>query len=81
MFAFGTQLEYTYTYGDLTVLYVLQTYVAVNFAVAVLLVSGRVTGWRWLIAFISSLCLAALATEWWVNYATAIIAASGFGVI
>lgn len=45
MFAFGTQLEYTYTYGDLTVLYVLQTYVAVNFAVAVLLVSGRVTGW------------------------------------
>jgi hypothetical protein len=81
MFAFGTQLEYTYTYGDLTVLYVLQTYVAVNFAVAVLLVSGRVTGWGWLIAFISSLCLVALATEWWVNYATAIIAASGFGVI
>jgi hypothetical protein len=81
MFAFGTQLEYAYTYGDLTIIYVLQIYIAVNFAVAVLLVSGHVTRWRWLIAFISSLCLVALATEWWINYATAIIAASGFGII
>jgi hypothetical protein len=81
MFAFGTQLEYTYNYGDLTILYILLSYIAVNFTVAVLLVSGHVTGWRWLIAFISSLCLVALATEWWINYATAIIAASGFGVI
>ncbi len=81
MFAFGTQLEYAYTYGDLVILYVLLTYVAVNFSIAVLLVSGRVTGWKWLIAFITSLCLVALATEWWINYATAIIVASGFGVM
>ena len=81
MFAFGTQMEYVYTYGDLIILYVLLTYIAVNLTVAVLIVSGRVTGCRWLIAFILSLCLVALATEWWINYATAMIVASGFGVI
>ena len=80
MLAFGTQLNYAYTYGDLIAFYVLLTYVAVNFSICVLLVSGRLRGWKWSIAFILSLCLAALSTEWWINYATALIAAAGFGI-
>lgn len=80
MFAFGTQLNYAYTYGDLITLYVLLIYTAVNFSIGVLLVSGRLVGRKWLIAFVSSLFVLALSTEWWINYATAIIAASGFGV-
>jgi len=81
MFALGTQLDYVYTNGDLLVLYVLLIYVSVNFAIAVLLVSGRLAGWKWLVAYISSLCWVALATEWWINYATAMIAASAFGIL
>jgi hypothetical protein len=78
-FAFGTQLNYAYTYGWLIVIYILLTYCAANLALAVYLVSGRRTGARWHAAFVLSLCLAALAGEWWINYATAMIAASAFG--
>jgi hypothetical protein len=80
MFAFGTQLNYVYTYGSLITLYVVLIYASVNFTIAALLIAGRVHGAKWLAGFVLSLCVLALSTEWWLNYAAALMVAAGFGV-
>jgi hypothetical protein len=80
MFAFGTQLNYAYTYGSLIPLYLVQTYCALNLAVVALMLSGRISGKYGSIAFILSLSLVALASEWWLNYAAAIFTAACFGL-
>jgi hypothetical protein len=80
LFAFGTQLNYAYTYGGLTLLYLVLTYAGINFAIGFLLISGRISGWRWQLGFAASLCLVALSSEFWINYAVAVIVATGFGV-
>jgi hypothetical protein len=79
LFAFGTQLNYAYTYGGLILLYLVLTYAGINFAIGFLLISGRISGWRWQLGFAASLCLVALSSEFWINYAVAVIVATGFG--
>ncbi len=79
LFAFGTQLNYAYTYGGLILLYLVLTYAGINFAIGFLLISGRISGWRWQLGFAASLCLVALSSEFWINYAVAVIVATAFG--
>ena len=44
MFAFGTQLNYAYTYGSLIPLYLVQIYCALNLSIVALLLSERIRG-------------------------------------
>lgn len=81
MFAFGTQLNYAYTYGSLIPLYLVQTYCALNLAVVALMLSGRIGERYGAVAFILSLCLVALASEWWLNYAVSVVTAASFGLM
>lgn len=81
MFGFGTQLDYVLTYGNLTALYLVLSYIAINFALAVLMIQGRISIASGLIAFTLSLVVVAVSNEMWINYATAMIAASAFGTI
>jgi hypothetical protein len=81
MFAFGTQLNYAYTYGSLIPLYLVQTYCALNLAIVALMLSGRISKTTGSGAYVLSLCLVALASEWWLNYGVAIVAAAGFGLL
>ncbi len=81
MLAFGTQLDYQFTYGNLVALYLVLSYAAVNFAIAVLIVNGRLRGVRAWVAFLISLAVLAVSNEMWINYATALIAAAAFGVL
>ncbi|WP_210497168.1 hypothetical protein [Microvirga antarctica] len=81
MFAFGTQLNYTYTYGSLIPLYLILTFCAVNLTIVVMLLREEVTAGRGYLAFAGSLCLIALSSEWWINYAIALISAAAFGVV
>jgi hypothetical protein len=80
-FGFGTQLDYAFAYGWLTIIYILLTYCAINCFTAVRLLSDDSARTSWRIGFVVSLCLVALAGEWWLNYATALICASAFGAI
>jgi len=80
-FGFGTQLDYAFGYGWLIIIYILLTYCAINCFMAVRLLSDNSARTSWRIGFVVSLCLVALAGEWWLNYATALICASAFGAI
>jgi hypothetical protein len=79
MFAFGTQLNYVYTYGSLIPLYLTLTYCAANLALVVLLVRGRLNLLSGLLGFVISLWIIALSSEWWINYAIALVCACTFG--
>jgi len=81
MFAFGTQLDYVYTYGNLIALYLVLIYAGINFSIGFLLLSGRISGIGWKVAFVLTLAVLALANEMWINYATAVIAATVFGFL
>jgi hypothetical protein len=81
LFAFGTQLDYLFTYGNTIALYLVLTYIAVNFSLAALIVSGRATGWGWRAGFVITLTISALSNEMWINYATAMIVAGAFGAV
>jgi hypothetical protein len=81
MFAFGTQLNYSYTYGSLIPLYLVQTYCAINLSIVALLLSDRIRGLYWSASFVLSLCLVVLASEWGLNYAAALVAAAVSGLI
>jgi hypothetical protein len=74
-FAFGTQNDFVFTLGNLTAFYLVQTYVAVNFSIGLLILSGRWSGWLAGSAFILSLLVVALSSEIWINYATGCILA------
>lgn len=80
-FGFGTQLDYAFGYGWLIIIYILLIFCAINCFAAVRLLSADSAEARWRIGFVVSLCLVALAGEWWLNYATALICAGGFGAI
>lgn len=81
MFAFGTQLNYVYTYGSLIPLYLVQTYCALNLSIVALMLSERIRETYGGLAFVFSLCLVALASEWWLNYAVALVVAAIFGLV
>ncbi|KFC66800.1 hypothetical protein FG93_04280 [Bosea sp. LC85] len=81
LFAFGTQLNYQFTYGNLVAFYLILSYGAVNFTIAAALISGRVSGWGWRALFAATLVIFALSNEMWINYATAIITATFFGIV
>lgn len=81
LFAFGTQLNYQFTYGNLVAFYLILSYGAVNFTIAAALISGRISGWGWRALFVASLAIFALSNEMWINYATAMIAATVFGMV
>lgn len=81
MFAFGTQLNYSLTYGNLIAIYLVLTYIAINFSIAVVLISCRRTGLVWHAAFAVSLVVVALANEIWLDYAVAMMIAAAFGMI
>ena len=78
MFAFGTQLHYVYTYGNLVALYLVLTYIAVNSTVAYLFLGGRIHGIVAVALFMISLAVTALSNEMWINYATALLAGGLF---
>ena len=78
MFAFGTQLDYVYTYGNLVALYLVLTYIAVNCTVAYLFMTDRIQGIGAVASFTVSLAVVALSNEMWINYATALLAGSIF---
>ena len=79
MFAFGTQLNYAYTYGSVIHLYLMLTYAGLNFAIGLLLVGRRVVGLSWRAGFVVSLVVVALSSEWWINYAVSVVTACVFG--
>ena len=79
MFAFGTQLHYVYTYGNLIALFLVLTYVSVNFALAMHIASADKRSLVARILYVVSLAIVALSSEMWINYATAMIAACGLG--
>lgn len=81
LFAFGTQINYVYTYGSLIPLYLLLTYIAVNLAIVVLLLRGRFSQGLGLAAFVATLFVIALSSEWWINYAVALTSAASFGFV
>jgi hypothetical protein len=78
LFAFGTQLDYAYTYGNLVTLYLVLTYIALNATIAYLFISGRVSRIGGLAAFTLTLAVAALSNEMWINYATALVTGTLF---
>jgi hypothetical protein len=80
MFAFGTQLNYVYTYGNTTALYLVLTYAAVNFTIAALILQERIGGPLASAGFVASLVVLAVSNEMWLNYATAMIAVTAFGL-
>ncbi|MBV9305093.1 MAG: hypothetical protein JOZ45_03075 [Acidobacteriaceae bacterium] len=81
MFAFGTQLHYVYTYGNLVALYLVLTYIAVNLTVAYLFLVGRIHGVGAVAAFAITLAVTALSNEMWINYATALLAGGLFACL
>ncbi len=78
MFAFGTQLNYAYTYGSLIPLYLLLTYCAANLCIAILLLRGEISKPTGFGAFVLSLLVIALSGEWWINYGVALSTAAVF---
>src|SRR5580704_8053506 len=74
MFAFGTQLNYAYTYGILILLYLVLIYGAINLTCVALLLDRRGSPRNSKIVFFASLAILALSTEWWLNYAAAMLA-------
>ena len=81
MFAFGTQLDYLFTYGNLIALYLVLTYVAVNFTSLILYLQSGATKLRYLGLFAGSLVVTALSNEMWINYATGLVCATAFGIL
>jgi hypothetical protein len=81
MFAFGAQLNYAYTYGNLVTLYLVLTYIALNATFAYLLVSEQLNLFVALGAFTLSLVVVALSNEMWINYATALLTGGLFGAL
>jgi hypothetical protein len=81
MFAFGTQLDYLFTYGNLIALYLVLTYVTVNFTLLILYLQDSTTKSRYLWLFAASLAVTALSNEMWLNYATSLICATVFGIL
>ena len=74
MVAFGTQLNYVYTFGSLISLYLVLTYSSINLTCVALLLDRRCSPRLCELVFFASLTVLALATEWWLNYATALLA-------
>jgi hypothetical protein len=81
MFAFGTQNNYVYTYGTLAGHYLILTYCVLNLGVVVLLLREQLTGFCGAAAFGGSLLVIALSSEWWINYAAALVSAAAFGML
>ena len=81
MFAFGTQLDYLFTFGNLIALYLVLTYIAINFAITLRLLQGPRPNGYWRAGFIGTLVVVALSNEMWLNYATGLLVATGFGMI
>lgn len=81
MFAFGTQFDYLFTYGNLIAYYLVLTYVTLNFTSLLLYLDDRTTGLRYVAFFACSLVVAALSNEIWINYATGLICATVFGLL
>jgi hypothetical protein len=81
MFAFGTQLDYVYTYGNIITLYLVLTYMTLNATFAYLLLSERLSLFPALGAFALSLAVVALSNEMWINYATALLTGGLFGAL
>jgi hypothetical protein len=80
LFAFGTQLDYLFTFGNLVALFLVMTYVAVNFTWLILYLRDDTTSLRYFALFAGSLTVAALSNENWINYATGLICATVFGI-
>jgi hypothetical protein len=79
MFAFGTQLNYAYTYGTVVDCYLILSYITINATVAYLYISDRLNSPSAIVGFVLSLIITALSSEVWINYATALLTATFFG--
>lgn len=80
MFAFGTQINYVYTFGSLIPLYLILTFCALNLYITVRLVRNELSPFPGYASFVASLLLLAFSSEWWMNYGVALISATTFGI-
>ncbi|SIR41399.1 hypothetical protein [Bosea sp. TND4EK4] len=80
LFSFGTQLDYLFTFGNLIALYLVLTYVVINFYFLIRYLSTADDDWRALAFFAVSMVLVALSNEMWLNYATGLFCALVFGI-
>lgn len=81
LFAFGTQLDYTFTYGNLIALYLVLTYVAISFCELIRYLNAPRDDWRAFSFYGLATALAAVSNEMWLNYATGLFCALVFGIV
>lgn len=74
----GTQFAYGLTMGSTFALYLLLSYVCVNLAIGMRLLRSPLPRPHLIAGFAASLVFVALSTEWWLNYATSLLAAAAF---
>lgn len=81
LFAFGTQNDYVFTYGNLIALYILLTYVAINLTGLIHYLRNNSSNAKILTFFAASLVITAVSNEMWLNYATGLICALAFALV
>lgn len=81
LFAFGTQLDYTFTYGNLIALYIVLTYAVISFCELVRYLNSPRDNWRAFSFYGLATALVAVSNEMWLNYATGLFCALVFGIV
>jgi len=75
---FGTQFSYISSMGFVIGFYLFLTYLCINIAFAIYLLKPQPFRPALIAGFVASLAVVALAWEWWLNYAAALLVGSGF---
>lgn len=81
LFAFGTQLDYLFTFGNLIALYLVLTYIVLNFYYLAKYLTETDENWSSLALYTFSMVLVAVSNEMWINYATGLFCALAFGIV